>query len=408
MKLTATTIRALTLPPGKSDKTFFDDDLPGFGLRLRSSGAARWVVQYDIVGPSTGVGEDRKERHTRRVTLGTTALLNAGEARDKAKDLLAGIRLGSDPAAEKREARRRATETFGALLPRYLAYQRGRRRPRSYRHQEGHLVRYARELHPHPLTAIDRRAIAKLISALTEENGPATAKCVRASLAQYFTWLQREGLLDGTNPVAHTNTPVTNAARSRLISDEELRKIWGALSDDDYSDIVRLLVYTGARRDEIGGLQRDEVDLKAAEIRLPKERCKNKRPHTIALSEPALAVLAQRPRERAYVFGFGALGFQGWSHRKKVLDARSGVTGWTLHDLRRLISTTMHDQLGIAPHVVEAVLAHVGHQRGTPGIYNKALYLDERRRALERWAEYVTGVVTGKPAKAKVVNLRKR
>jgi integrase len=396
MKLTASSIRALALLPGTSDKTFFDSILRGFGLRVRSGGATRWVVQYDIGGK------------TKRVTLGTTAMLNAGEAREKARDLLAAIRLGGDPAAEKREARMRAGETFGALLQRYLAYQRTRWRPRTYTLHERHLLKYARELHPRPLASIDRRTIAKLISELAEQIGGATAKFVRASLAQYFTWLVREGVLEA-NPVALTNIPTTNAARSRLINDEELRKIWSALGDDDYSSIVKLLVLTGARRDEIGGLSWDEVDLEAAEIRLPASRCKNKRPHLIVLSEPALAILAQRPRERAYVFGHGAFGFSGWSHCKEMLNARiSGVPGFTLHDFRRLISTTMHDKLGIAPHVVESVLAHIGHQRGTAGVYNKALYLDERRRALERWAEYVTGVVTGEPAKAKVVNLRKR
>jgi site-specific recombinase XerD len=122
----------------------------------------------------------------------------------------------------------RAIETFGALLPRYLAYQRTRRRPTSYTLQERHLLRYARELHPRPLAAIDRRSIAKLVSALTEGIGPATAKGTRDSLNQYFTWLQREGVLD-SNPVTFTNIPTTNGARTRLLGDEELRKIWAAL-----------------------------------------------------------------------------------------------------------------------------------------------------------------------------------
>jgi len=397
MRLTATSIKALALPPGTSDKTFFDDELHGFGVRIRSGGTARWVVQYDIGGK------------TKRVTLGTTAMLNASVARDKAKDLLAAIRLGADPAAEKREARLRAVETFGALLPRYLAYQRARRRPRSYTQLERHLVKYARELHPRPLAAIDRRTIAKLISELTEGSGAATAKVTRDSLSQYFTWLQREGVLEA-NPVTFTNVPTMNGARARLLSDEELRKIWSALGDGDYSDVVKLLVLTGARRLEIGDLSWHEVDLEAAEIRLPAERCKNKRPHTILLSEPALAILAKRLRnERGYVFGRGAFGFQGWSHCKEMLNARvPNVKDWVLHDLRRLISTAMHDRLGVPPHVVEAVLGHVGHRSGVAGTYNKALYVDERRRALARWGEHVLGIVTGKAMKAKVVNLRKR
>src|SRR5262245_66621988 len=106
MKLTTTTIKTLALPAGTRDKTFFDDSLGGFGLRLREGGAARWIVQYDLGGK------------TKRVTLGTTAMLDLGAARAKAKDKLAAVRLGGDPAAEKRQARERASESFGALLAR--------------------------------------------------------------------------------------------------------------------------------------------------------------------------------------------------------------------------------------------------------------------------------------------------
>lgn len=103
MKLTATTVKTLTLPPGVNDKTYFDDDLGGFGLRARASGEHRWVVQYDLGGK------------TKRITLGPTTLLDISTARAKAKDVLASVRLGGDPAAEKRAARAKAAETFGAI-----------------------------------------------------------------------------------------------------------------------------------------------------------------------------------------------------------------------------------------------------------------------------------------------------
>ena len=78
-----------------------------------------------------------------------------------------------------------------------------------------------------------------------------------------------------------------------------------------------------------------------------------------------------------------------------------------LHDFRRLASTVMHDKLAIQPHIVERVLAHVGHQAGVAGAYNKAEYLAERRRALARWADYVLAVVTGEESTAQVVQLMK-
>src|SRR5262249_23603413 len=113
MRLTATTIRTLTLPAGASDKTYFDDAVAGFGLRLRRGGSARWVVQYDL------------GQKTRRMTLGSVGALDLGAARKSAKDILAAVRLGRDPAGAKIEARARMGETFGALLARYLPPQQG-------------------------------------------------------------------------------------------------------------------------------------------------------------------------------------------------------------------------------------------------------------------------------------------
>jgi integrase len=398
MKLTTSTIKALALPPGVSDKTYFDDEIGGFGLRLRAGGAARWVIQYDVGS------------RTKRVTLGTTSLLDISTARAKAKDLLASVRLGADPASEKRAARAKAAETFGAMLPRYLDKQRSERRPRSFQELERHLCKYAKPLHPRAVTSIDRRALSGLIASIAEKSGPTSAICCHASLSGYFSWLAREGVID-QNPVAFTNKPEARPARDRLITDEELCTIWAALDDDDYSDIIRLMIYTAARRNEIGGLRWAEINFDEALIEIPAARMKNNRPHLIPLSEPALAILRRRERNgREHVFGRGASGFGGggWSTRRKDLDAR--IAGkrptWVLHDLRRLASTVMHEQLGIAPHVVESVLAHVGHQSGIAGTYNKASYAIEKRRALDRWADFVDEAVSGKPKKAKVVRLR--
>jgi integrase len=409
MKLTTTTIKTLTLPPGMSDKTFFDDDLPGFGLRLRDGGSRKWIVQYDFGGK------------TRKFTLGAVAAVDLGEARKRAKDILAARTLGRDPVAEKLEARARAGETFGALLPRYLAHKAAQVRPRSLKEIERHLLKYARPLHARPVAAIDRRAVAALVATLADKSGPVAANNAHASLSGYFDWLLRAGLIDGANPVSLVNKPPQTKGRDRVISDGELCEIWSELGDDDYGAIVKLLAYTAARKTEIGNLTWDEVDFEAEEIRLPASRTKGKRPHIIPLALAPLAILkARQDNGRALVFGRGEQsGFQGWPRCKAALDARiaaarkaAGVTepmpGWVLHDLRRYFSTVAHDRLGIPPHIVEACLAHIGHQSGVAGTYNKAIYLNERRRALERWADYLDSAVTGSRRSSAVVNLRKR
>jgi integrase len=395
VKLTTTTIKALTLPPGVADRTFWDDEIGGFGLRLRAGGSARWIVQYDMAGK------------TRRVTLGTTALLDVGAARTKAKDLLAHVRLGGDPAAEKRSHRARAAETFAAILPRYLIGKQRDCRQSSFKQIERRLWKLAQPLHPLPITAIDRRSIASLVAAVADSNGPSAATNLHGTLGGYFSWLMGAGLLEH-NPMLYANKPKPLPSRARVPTEDELRAAWAALGDDDYGDIFKLLTLTACRRGEIGGLRWDEVDLDAALIEIPAARMKNGRPHLVPLSEPALAILKRRKRNgRDHVFGRGASGFQGWSHRRKALD--DAIPGprpdWTLHDLRRLASTVMHDKLGIQPHIVEAVLAHV--QSGIAGTYNKAHYTVEKRRTLEKWADYVAEVVSGKKPAAKVVKLRK-
>jgi integrase len=402
MRLTPSTVRDLALPPGKADHVFFDDDLPGFGMRVRESGAKAWLVQYAIGG------------RTRRLTIGNPATLDLGKARNLAKDLLAKARLGGDPVADKATARARAGETFGALLPRYLERQRARMKPRSYQETERHLTTHAKALHSLPIDGIDRRAVATRLATLAKASGPAAANRVRASMSGFFTWLAREGYVDA-NPVAFTNKAVENGARARVLADDELATIWRAAGDGQYGAIVKLLLLTGARRDEIASLTWSEIDLDAATITLPPERTKNRREHIIPLSDPALAILAAQPRRveadgspRSYVFGNGIRGYQDWSGSKADLDARTPgkALDWTLHDFRRSLSTSLHERFNVPPHVVEAILGHVGvYKGGVAGVYNKASYLDERRRALARWAEHLLALVEGRQHKRKVVKL---
>jgi integrase len=381
------------LPPGVIDKVFWDDDVGGFGLRLRAGGSASYIVQYDLGGKS------------RRVTLGPVTLLDNSAARAKAKDLLARVRLGGDPGAEKLLRRTQAAETFGALLKRYFIMQQRAVRQSSYEQTERRLRKLASPLHPLPLTTIDRRTLSALLGSVAEDRGPTAAVNLHSSLSGYFSWLVGEGLLD-QNPMLGVNKPKSGPARDRLLSEDELRTLWAALGDDDYGDIVRLLVYTGCRRDEIGSLEFSEVYLDRAMLELPAARMKNGKPHVVPLSEPALAILRKYQRDgRVHVFGQN--GFQDWSRSRARLNEAIGgkPPDWTLHDLRRLVSTTMNGQLGIQPHVVERVLAHI--QGGVSAVYNQYEYATEKRRALDKWAAYVDAVVTGQPMSAQVVQLRR-
>lgn len=403
MKLTKNSVAALTLPAGKSELLVFDDALSGFGVRLRAGGSRTWIVQYQV---------GRKQR---RVSIGPVSGLALEKAREKAGIILARVRLGEDPQADKFKVRAKAAETLGAVVERFLMRQKARLRPRTIAEQERHLKTHWKPLHGVQIGGIDRAMVTSRIAELVEKNGPTSADHARTSLSTLFSWALREGLVEA-NPVAATNKPSHPRSRDRVLRDEELREIWSSCRDDDHGRIIKLLLLTGQRRDEIAGLRWAEIDVAKALITLPGERTKNGRAHDVPLSDPALAVLPGRRDGRDYVFGEGEGPFSGFSAAKRKMDDRilrarrdadesaKPMVAWRLHDLRRTMATRLGD-LGVHPHVVEAVLNHVsGSKAGVAGIYNKAVYAAEKRAALILWAEHVMGVIG--QGDSKVVVLR--
>jgi integrase len=295
-------------------------------------------------------------------------------------------------------------ESFGSEVERYLERKRAVMKPRAFQEVERHLMSHAKPLHRSMLADIDRRTIALRLAEIETASGPVARNRVRSSLSAFFSWTIKEGLLD-INPVAGTAKADEGGSRERVLSDAELGEVLAALGEDQFGDIVRLLALTAQRREEIGGLSWTEIDLDRGFITLPPARAKNKREHAIPLSEPALTILARQPRRRDLVFGYGNGGFSGWSDCKEALNERilaaqrmrdpkaKPMADWRLHDLRRTAATVMADRLGVLPHIVEAILNHLGeHRRGVAGIYNRARYEAEMRAALDRWAAHLVAI----------------
>jgi integrase len=375
------------------DSVEWDSKINGLGLRTRDK-SKTWFFRY------------RFGKTQRRVNLGRHPALTLVAARRAAERLAAEIALGKDPAAERQAARVEAENTFEVLAAQYLEARKPHWRPTSYGDIARHLNKYARPLHGSPITSVSQRSIANLLNAIAKESGDTTANRVRASLSALFGWTMREGIrLPEGNVAAYTNKR-EEKSRERVLTNAELKAIWAACDGErsDFGPVVRLLLLTGQRRKEIGLLRWDEVH--DEQIILPGSRTKNKRSHVIPLSEPAKAIIAGLEAGRTYVFGRDDTGFQGWGLAKRALDARlSDVSEWTLHDLRRTVATRMAE-LGVQPHIIEAVLNHVsGHKGGVAGIYNRATYDREKREALNLWAEHVTALVEGR--KAVVVPMRR-
>jgi integrase len=300
------------------------------------------------------------------------------------------VKLGFDPAAEKRERVRKVGDTFGVLAERFLGQYS--RRPRTVDEVRRHLQKYAAPLNSSPVDSITLRDGADPLAKIDKVSGPVTANRVRASLSTMFSWAMREGLVS-SNPIANTNKR-EERARDRVLSEDELRRIWNAADDGAYGTIVRLLLLTGQRRSEVSELRWSEVDFAKGCINLPAARTKNKRPHIVPLGATARALLENSQnamfssKQDDRVFEFRA-----WDYYKNILDKASGVGDWTLHDLRRTVATGMAD-IGIQPHIIEAVLNHVsGHKGGVAGIYNRSSYAAEKVAALTRWDEHVCSLV---------------
>ncbi|MEC5322753.1 tyrosine-type recombinase/integrase [Aurantimonas sp. A3-2-R12] len=400
MRLTGPNVSKLSLPDGKSEMIVFDDALPGFGVRMRSGGKRVWVAQYRVGSKQ------------RRVTIGNVEAIGADRARAAAKDILAKVQLGDDPQSVKAAERKRAATTTGSVAELYLAGPaKSRLRDRSYHEVDRHLRVHWKPLCDIPIHLVTRSDIATRLNTIARDSGPFAANRARATLSALFGWAMREGIVEA-NPVIGTNKATAEVSRDRVLSDDELRLIWQLCGSADYGRIVRLLILTGQRREEVAGMRWSELDLAKAAWSLPKERTKNSLPHDVPLSPAAVDILAGVPKRegRDLVFGEGEGPFSGWSKAKIALDARVAkertqdtdastarganevskhVAPWRLHDIRRTVATRLGD-LGVLPHVVEAVLNHVsGHRAGVAGIYNRAAYAKEKREALETWGAAV-------------------
>lgn len=400
MEFTTKTINELELPAGKTDAIFFDEAMPGFGIRLRAGGKRVWLVQY------------RSAQGQRRHTIGDARRLNLKAARAAAEKRFAEVALGGDPQAEKAAARAKAAILLGPLMIRYLAEKKPVVRANTYIADHRYLMNYFKPFHKLAVEVVGRRQVAARLTEILSAHGTTAAARARQSLAAFFAWLVREGIAE-TNPVIGTNNPGDRLRpRDRVLTAEELKAIWLSSGDDDFGKIIRLLMLTGARRDEIGGLRWSELDIDDRMfLEIPGTRTKNHHALRLPLTPAAVDILHTVPRRagRDLLFGGGEGPFSPWAWgmlllRTRLAEAYGAIKPWRIHDIRRTVATMMAE-IGIQPHIVETVLNHrSGHKAGIGGTYNRATYELEVKRALALWADHLTSVVTG--ADRKVIPLK--
>jgi integrase len=271
-------VRRLQLPAGKTDHIYWDPEMPGFGVRVRQAKSV-YVVQY------------RFQKATQRESLGDVRKLKLEEAQKVARQFFAKLELGLDPREQKRKADDAAAAaklTFKTILDLYLKARGAKMRPSTYKAAEVYFnVKWA-PLHRKPIATIDRKLVAEQLRRIVDEHGPTSAARARSNLSALFAWAMKEGLVDA-NPVAGTNNPIEGKqGRDRVLTDAEIRTVWRHSPDNDFGRIVRLLLLTACRRDEIGCLRWREIDLEAGTLLLPPN---------VRSREGRWSYLSHRPRE---------------------------------------------------------------------------------------------------------------
>jgi integrase len=251
----------------------------------------------------------------------------------------------------------------------------------------------------------------------------ARGRTMARTLSKFFAWCLQHRLITAS-PSVGVFVPPAPASRERVLTEPEIVRFWKATHsmNEPLVAMLKLLLLTGCRLREVAGMRRSELSQDDTWT-IPGSRTKNGREHVVPLSPLARDIIAKVKVIAGPGFVFTTIGttpVSGFSKMKLQLDQliatdaeKDGIEiqPWRLHDLRRTCATMMAESpprgLGIAPHVVEAVLNHIsGHKVGVAGIYNKAEYLPEKRVALDRWAVMVEELVSGR--KPNVTTLRGR
>jgi integrase len=411
---------------------YWDSQLPGFGLRISSSGRKTWVALYRVGGKLV------------RETIGTAAVIpNVADAREQARQSMQKAQAGRNPVAERRERDRAAAvaadkpDGFRAIADRYIErYAKKNTKPTTWMELQRQIqVDVLPKWGDRPIMSISRQDVAELLDGITNRGSPVQANRTLARLKTLFRWAVDEELIS-SNPTSRVRKIVKETARDRVLTDHEITLFWAGCDKLGwpFGPMFKLLLLTAQRRDEVGALEWSEIDLHRRLWTIPRQRAKNGRTHEVHLSGLAVEIINKlpkisRPRSNGggsepspYAFTTnGERPVSGFSKAKARVDdhmflllhaefeqavttsEKAKIEGWILHDLRRTAATGMA-RLNIPPHVVDRILNHVsGTIRGVAAVYNRHAYLEERKAALGAWARHVEGLV--RPAAVNVVPL---
>jgi integrase len=392
IRLNEKKVAKLMSKPAAKHKVYWDQTLPGFGIRLRSEGARTYVAGGRFGG-----------EHYRPLEIGDARKMEFETAKAKAREWLAFDAEGKDPrvvaSAKEREAARRRAHSFASIAEAFVTEavigpnqeKPLQRRWREVRRQTGILVAKwgQRSIHD-----IHRDELVRFIKDRAK-SAPAETRNLLGVAKQLFGWARDQDYGLETNVAADVRPGRIigpKVTRERALSTDEIRTLWAKVSamPYPYGPAYQLLILTGLRLNECVQARRGEIDLKAKVWTVPASRMKGKRPHKVPLTPRMIAIFEELPKisgDCVFSTTGGELPISLGSKIKDQLDAELKFEeSWQNHDLRRSIRSGLAE-LGVSDVVAEAVLAH--RQPGILAVYNKHPYLDERRDALERWGDVV-------------------
>lgn len=402
-KLTDRQLQSLK-PPETGRLVIYDEAVPGLEFRMTPTGAKSWRMKYRVKGAAL-----------RQISLGPYPAIKLSDARDRARDIYTAAKKGIDlieqekQAAEEDERLAKRPATVAKLLSRYVEdyCKTNQRRWQTVERMFSAHVEPA--IGTKALDEVRRADIVELLDDLQNKKGlNAQVNRIRSQLIAAFNWAVEREFLD-VNPAATVKRRKNiEAPRERVLDDKELAAVWKAAANLSYpsNQLVRLLILTGQRRDEVRCLPWAELtdDLWT----LPAERNKGRRQHEIPLTAAMLDVLKEASQLGPMVFTCDTEGkkpYAGMKRLKEILDRESGVTGWTIHDIRRTVATGL-GRLGVAQEVIEHILNH--SRPALHKTYNVHAYRDEKRVALEAWGEHVRELTAGKAAKVVILEGHRR
>jgi integrase len=389
---TLTARQVVNATPGKGRRAAMLSDGANLFLQvsLGSRGQIRrsWVFKYELQG----------QRH--EIGLGPLREVSLAEARDMASKLRRQLREGVDPLAAKRQQRQQRqldnakAMTFGECVEAYIAAHEAGWKNRKHRHQwQTTLTNHCRALSATPVRNIDTNAVLSVLTPLWTAT-PITGGRTRNRIERVLAWAKSRGLCSGENPArwsGHLQHMLVSPKRARKVRHhpalpyaelpafmDELRQR-SSLS----ARALEFCILTATRTAEVLGAERSEFDLDRKLWIIPASRMKGGREHRVPLSDRALAILKERPGEKAFDLG----------ERTMLTLVNSMRPGMTTHGFRSTFRDWASECTNAASHVVELSLAHaIGTE--VERSYHRTDLLEKRARLMQQWADYCERPVT--------------